>query len=124
MCEVLFADLAAATDDVRALSARKAKVQRLAQALRSLAPEERVAGAGYLAGAPRQRVLGVGWASLRDLPPPADEPRLTVAEVDATLDALARLGGAGSQAARRAALHGLFARATPAEQAFLRALIQ
>src|SRR5690242_15544265 len=83
---VLFAELAAATEDVRSVSGRLAKVERLAAALSSLAPEERVAGASYLAGTPRQRVLGVGWASLReDPPPPADEPTLTVAEVDAAL---------------------------------------
>jgi hypothetical protein len=68
---VLFAELAAATEDVRSLSGRKAKVARLAEALRGLDPGERLAGAGYLAGAPRQRVLGVGWASLRELPPEA-----------------------------------------------------
>ena len=62
---MLFAELAAATEDVRAVSGRQAKVERLAAALRALAPDERAAGAGYLAGAPRQRVLGVGWASLR-----------------------------------------------------------
>ena len=83
MSGVLFAELAAATEDVRALSGRQAKVERLAAALRALATEERAAGAGYLAGAPRQRVLGVGWASLKELPPPAAEPSLTVAEVDA-----------------------------------------
>ena len=33
----------------------------------------------YLAGELRQRQTGVGWASLRELPPPAAEPTLTVA---------------------------------------------
>src|SRR4051794_2463811 len=87
---VLFAALAAASEDVRAVSGRLAKVERIASALRELAPEERVAGAMYLAGAPRQRVLGVGWASLRDdPPPPAASPSLTVAEVDAALERVA-----------------------------------
>ena len=121
---VLFAELAAATEDVRGVSGRLAKVERLAAALRELAPEERVAGASYLAGTPRQRVLGVGWASLRDdPPPPASEPTLTVAEVDAVLASVAAMSGAGSVAARRAALNGLMARATASEQAFLRALV-
>src|SRR4051812_12204815 len=75
---VLFAELAAATEDVRAVPGRLAKVERIAVALRGLAPGERVAGASYLAGSPRQRVLGVGWASLREDPPPAAaEPALT-----------------------------------------------
>jgi ATP-dependent DNA ligase I len=121
---VLFADLAAATEDVRAEPGRNAKVERLAQALRALAPEERLAGTGYLAGAPRQRVLGVGWASLRELPPPAPDPSLTVAEVDATLDRLAGISGAGSQAARRAELAGLLSRATASEQRFLSAVVR
>ncbi len=120
---VLFADLAAATEDVRAAPGRKAKVERLATALRALAPGERVAGAGYLAGAPRQRVLGVGWASLRERPAPAETPTLSVAEVDAAFQALSLLSGPGSQGARRAALVAVFTRATASEQAFLGALI-
>jgi DNA ligase-1 len=123
MSVVLFAELAATTEDVRALSGRKAKVERLAAALWALAVEERAAGAGYLAGAPRQRVLGVGWASLKELPPAAAEPSLSVAEVDEAFEALAALSGAGSQAARRAALTALLSRATVSEQAFLRSLI-
>jgi DNA ligase-1 len=120
---MLFADLAAATEDVRAEPGRKAKVERLALALRGLAPEERRAGAGYLAGAPRQRVLGVGWAALREPPPPAPAPSLTVADVDAALDRLAAISGSGSQAARRAELAGLLSRATASEQAFLTAVV-
>nr|WP_270046013.1 ATP-dependent DNA ligase [Solirubrobacter ginsenosidimutans] len=120
---VLFAELAAATEDVRALSGRKDKVARLAAALASLDEGERAAGAGYLAGAPRQRVLGVGWASLKELPPPASVASLSVAEVDTAFDALAELSGPGSQGARRAALTALLARATESEQSYLRALI-
>jgi len=123
MSRVLFAELAAATEDVRSLSGRKAKVARLAEALRGLDEAEREAGAGYLAGAPRQRVLGVGWASLRELPPAADAPSLTVADVDGAFEALSALSGAGSQGARRAALAGLLGRATESEQGYLRALI-
>jgi DNA ligase-1 len=120
---VLFAALAAASEDVAAVSGRREKVERLAAALRELAPDEQAVGAGYLAGAPRQRVLGVGWAALREAPPPAGEATLTVAEVDAALAGLSLLAGTGSQAARRDALTALLARATAGEQAFLRALI-
>src|SRR4051812_37653235 len=123
MSGVLFAELAAATEDVRALPGRKAKVERLAAALRALAVPERAAGAGYLAGAPRQRVLGVGWASLKELPPAAAESSLSVAEVDEAFEALAAMRGTGSQAARREALTALLSRATESEQAFLRSLI-
>lgn len=120
---MLFADLAAATEDVRALSGRRDKVARLASALRLLDEDERVAGAGYLAGSPRQRVLGVGWASLKELPPPADLPTLSVAEVDRAFEELSGLSGAGSVAARRALLGSLLERATASEQALLRSLI-
>src|SRR4051794_35312450 len=121
---VLFAELAAATEDVRAVPGRLAKVSRLAEALGGLSPDERAAGAMYLAGSPRQRVLGVGWASLRDDPPPAAaSPTLTVAEVDAALEGVAAMSGAGSVTARRAALGALMARATESEQAFLRSLV-
>ncbi len=123
MSGMLFAELAAATEDVRSLSGRKAKVARLAEALRGLDEGERAAGAGYLAGAPRQRVLGVGWASLKELPPAAASPSLSVADVDTAFSALAELSGAGSVAARRAALASLLGRATESEQAYLRALI-
>jgi DNA ligase-1 len=123
MSRMLFAELAAAVEDVRALSGRKAKVARLASALQGLDAGEREAGAGFLAGAPRQRVLGVGWASLRELPAPAEAPSLTVAEVDGAFEALSALSGTGSQGARRAALAELLGRATESEQAYLRALI-
>ena len=120
---MLFAELAAATEDVRAVPGRKAKVERLAAALRELGPGERRAGTGYLSGAPRQRVLGVGWAALREPVAPALAPSLTVAEVDAALDRLAAMSGAGSVAARRAELGALLARATASEQEFLRAVV-
>ena len=70
-----------------------------------LDPAEVAAGSGYLAGELRQRQTGVGYASLRDLPPPADEPTLTVADVDAAIAEIAavarrRLAGPPAGAAR------------------------
>ncbi len=121
---MLFAELAAAVEDVRSESGRLAKVERIAAALRALDASERAAGAMMLAGSLRQRVLGVGWAALReDPPPPADDASLTVSEVDAALQAVAAISGAGSVAARRAALVALMGRATASEQEYLRALV-
>jgi len=125
---VLFADLAATSAAVAATSGRRAKIDLLAGCLRRLAAETReprvlAAGAAYLAGELRQRQTGVGYASLRDVPPPAAEPSLTVGEVDATLAALATVAGKGSQAERRRLVHGLFAAATAAEQHMLTGLI-
>ena len=77
----------------------------------------------YLSGVLPQGSIGIGWASLKDLPPPGQAPVLELVEVDAALRRIGAMAGAGSQAARRAALHDLFARVTAAEQDFLRSLL-
>ncbi|HZN20835.1 MAG TPA: ATP-dependent DNA ligase [Micromonosporaceae bacterium] len=121
---MLFADLAATSAAVAATSGRKAKIELLAGALRRLPPAEVAAGAAYLAGELRQRQIGVGWASLRDLPPAAPAPpTLSVADVDAALDAIGAEGGPGSQARRRERLRALYAAATEAEQRMLSGLV-
>ncbi|MEU4677001.1 ATP-dependent DNA ligase [Micromonospora sp. NPDC023737] len=117
-----FLDLAATSAAVAATSGRRAKVELLAGALRALDPAEVPAGAGWLAGELRQRQTGVGYASLRDLPPPTAEPTLTVAAVDAEIDRIAAVHGAGSQARRRALLGALYAAATAEEQRLLTGL--
>ncbi|MFG3707954.1 ATP-dependent DNA ligase [Micromonospora sp. NPDC047670] len=117
-----FIDLAATSAAVGATRARRAKVELLAGALRALDSDEVPAGAGWLAGELRQRQTGVGWASLRDLPPPAAEPTLTVAAVDAAIDEIAAVHGPGSQVRRRALLGALYAAATVEEQRLLTGL--
>ncbi|HEY0240018.1 MAG TPA: ATP-dependent DNA ligase, partial [Friedmanniella sp.] len=77
----------------------------------------------YLIGSLRQRRTGVGWRSLADPPAPAATATLTVAEVHETFDEIAALSGTGSVATRIAAVSSLFARATAAEQDFLRGLV-
>ena len=114
-----FLDLAATSAAVTATSGRRAKCELLAAALRQLAPDEIPAGSGYLAGELRQRQTGVGYASLRELPPPAEQPTLTVAAVDAAINEIASVQGAGSQARRRVLLGSLFAAATADEQRLL-----
>jgi DNA ligase-1 len=116
---VLFLDVAATSAAVSATSGRKAKIELLADALRRLEPDELVAGSAYLAGELRQRQTGVGYASLRDLPPPAAEPTLTVAAVDAAIAEISVVSGAGSQARRRDLLGALFGAATADEQRLL-----
>ena len=108
---------------VRDTSSRKAKIALLAACLADLGPAESAAGVAFLSGAPRQRQTGAGWAALRDLPPPAEQPELTVSEVDAALERLAALAGPGSRGARLQELERLLNRATGAEQTFLVALI-
>jgi DNA ligase-1 len=116
---VRFLDVAATSAAVSATSGRKAKVDLLADALRRLDPDELAAGSAYLAGELRQRQTGVGYASLRDRPPPASEATLTVAGVDAAIAEISVVAGAGSQARRRELLGALFAAATLDEQRLL-----
>ena len=120
---MLLQELAETSAAVGSTPARLGKVAALADALGRLAPAEAEAGVAYLSGELRQRQIGVGWAALRDVPPPAPAPTLTIAEVDAALERIGGLAGAGSQGARRAAVGELFARATESEQGFLRALL-
>jgi ATP-dependent DNA ligase I len=120
---MLLAELVEASNAVGATSSRLAKVERLAAVLASLAPDEVAAGVAFLSGELRQRQIGVGWATLRDLPPPAAQPTLTVAEADAAFGRIGALVGPGSQAARRTELTELFARATATESEFLRRLL-
>ena len=117
------AEIAAASEDVRSLSGRSAKVARLAACLAGLAPAEVPAAVAFLSGRLLQRQTGAGWASLRDLPPPSAAASLEVLEVDAAFARMAALTGAGSSGARRELLHGLFARATEPEQRLLRGLV-
>jgi ATP-dependent DNA ligase I len=120
---VLLHDLAGTSDAVAATSKRLAKIQHLADALRHLDADEVLAGVAFLSGELRQRQIGVGWAALRELPPPAAAPSLTVAEVDAAFERIGAQAGAGSQGERRRLLAELLRRATAGEQAFLRRLI-
>jgi DNA ligase 1 len=120
---VLFAELAATSDAVRETRSRKRKAELLGAALRQLGPGEIEAGVAFLSGELRQRRTGVGWAALREMASPAAEPSLSVAEVDEAFERISALAGPGSQGARREAVAALFARATAAEQAFLRGLV-
>jgi ATP-dependent DNA ligase I len=120
---VLLAELTATSRAVGETSARTTKVQRLAEALRRMAPGEVAIGVAYLSGELRQRQIGVGYRSLRELPAPAPEATLELTAVDGSCEAIGAMAGPGSQAARRDALAALFARATEPEQRYLVALL-
>jgi DNA ligase-1 len=78
----------------------------------------------YLAGALPHEPIRVGWAALRDLPPPARGPAVVeLAEVDAALRRIGAAAGPGSQRERRHELEALYARATEPEQRFLTSLL-
>lgn len=130
---MLLADVARASADVGATSARLAKTRIIADLLARAAHEDDPAlvaiVVSWLSGELPQRQIGVGWAALRALesaPVDADAPdiaRLTVSHVDATFTAIGGVSGTGSQARRAELLAGLFDAATDVEQAFLRRLL-
>jgi ATP-dependent DNA ligase I len=108
---------------VAATRSRKAKTEAIGALLAGAAPDEIAAAVAFLSGRLTQRQIGVGWAQLREPPPPADEPSLTVGEVDAAFEAIGAMSGPGSQAARRDALQALLGRADEDEQQFLTRLL-
>ena len=121
---MLLEEIARTSADVAATSARLGKVARIVDTLGRLDPEEVRTAVAYLSGELPQGTVGVGWAALRELPPPAAPPPvLELLEVDSAISRIAAVSGPGSQAARRAELDGLFARATELEQGFLVGLL-
>jgi DNA ligase-1 len=120
---MLLAELARASAAVAATSSRTAKTSLIAECLKQADPAEVPVAVAYLSGELRQRRTGLGYAALRDRPPPAAVPSLAVTDVDATFRAIAGVSGAGSLTRRRALLADLMRRATEEEQRFLIGLI-
>ena len=121
---MLFAEIARTSTDVAGTSSRLAKVARLAECLGHASPDEVAVAVAYLSGYLPQGTIGVGWAALRELPPPASPPPdLELLEVHEAVSRIAAISGPGSQAARRDALADLFGRATVGEHQFLRGLL-
>jgi len=94
--------VALASDDVAASSARLAKIARLADLLHEAEPAEVPILVAWLSGELTQRQIGVGWAALREVPPPAEVPTLTVAAVEERFEAIGSCAGRG--VVQRAAL--------------------
>ncbi|HEY3773940.1 MAG TPA: ATP-dependent DNA ligase [Solirubrobacteraceae bacterium] len=113
-----------ASDAVAATPKRSEKTAILASLLSQVSPVEAAICVGMLSGEPRQGRVGVGWATFRDLEvTSAEQPSLTIVEVDEAITAIAEATGPGSAASRRTLLAGLMARATEPERSFLRALL-
>jgi DNA ligase-1 len=122
---MLFADMASASERVRATRSRKEKVAALAEALGAAGRDELPIVASYLSGDLPQGRLGVGWGVLSSVDAPAAaEPSLTVSDVDSALDEIGAQSGPGSEAQRRELLTDLLSRATPDEQALLGGLVR
>jgi DNA ligase-1 len=119
----LLADLVAASRDVTETGARSRKVAILAEFLRRLDPREVPLAVGFLAGAPRQGRVGVGYSTVYavDLQP-APEPTLAVEDLDRAITEIQATTGSGSAAKRRQILGDLLGRATEDEAAFVKRL--
>jgi DNA ligase-1 len=120
----LLADVVTASRDVTDTSSRSRKVAILAELLARLEPGEVPLAVAFLAGAPRQGRVGVGYSTIyRIRPEPAAEPSLTIAELDSAIDHVQRMTGSGSAAGRRRILGELLDRATAEEADFVKHLV-
>jgi DNA ligase-1 len=120
---MLLRELAETSAAVTDTSGRLAKIELLASCLHKAEPADIPIVVAYLSGELRQRRTGLGYAALRDLPPPAESATLGLRDVDDEFAAIADLSGKGSAAARRARFTTLMGRATEAEQRLLAGLI-
>jgi DNA ligase-1 len=120
-------DVATASAEVGASSARLVKIARIADLLTRAGEDgdaRQVAViVSWLSGDLPQRQIGVGWAALRSLPPPAQGPTLAVDAVDAAFTEIGAVAGKGSQSIRAGLVADLFSAATDVEQTFLRRLL-
>jgi len=116
---VLLAELAEVSRAVGATPARLSKIEALASALRDASADEVPVVVAYLSGELPQRQIGVGWAALREAPPPAGAPSLTVHDVDEAFSRIGAVTGKGSAGERRLLIGELFRTATRDEQYFL-----
>ena len=117
---MLLSELVTTTDHVAATSSRLAKIDAIARLLDGADEGDIAALVGLLLAAPRQGRLGIGWRGLAALDiAHAEEPSLTIADVDHAFDELSTTSGAGSAGVRSDLLRGLASRATAAEWDFL-----
>ena len=117
---VLLDTLVTTAETVASTRSRLAKVDALAALLGRLEPDEIAPAVGFLVGKARQGRVGVGWRGLNGaMGAPAADPTLSVDDLDALLDRLAALSGAGSAGERTRALREFSERATAREQDFV-----
>jgi DNA ligase 1 len=114
-------ELASTSEQLGKTSKRTEKLKMLADRIANAPPSERGLVALYLSGSVAQAKLGVGYAQLGSLrgEPAAAAASLEVSELDASLEAIAAVRGAGSGSRRLDLLRGLLGRATALEQQFI-----
>ena len=120
---MLLHDIARTSTALAATSGRRAKIDLIADCLLRLHPDEVPVAVAYLSGNLPNGTIGLGWASLRDLPEPAASPSLELLDVDAAFGRIGAVAGKGSQALRRREVAELFARSTEPERRFLVGLL-
>ena len=122
---MLLIDVATTSADVGGSAARRAKITRIAELLSHAKSDPKLVAiiVSWLSGELPQRQIGVGWAALRSLPPPAPQSSLTVIGVDAAFAAIGAVSGKGSQLRRAELVAELLTSATETEQTFLRRLL-
>ena len=112
--------------DVSRTRARLRKIERLAECLRRLTPQDIVIGSSYLTGNLPQGRIGLGPAILRKVlegAAPVADASLSLEVVDGIFHEIAAATGAGSGKRREQILGRLFAGATVDEQRFLVRLV-
>jgi len=121
---MLLRDVVATSQRVAETARRLEKIDLLATLLKQLAGDEVGTVVAFLSGSTRQGRIGIGYATLRDAAATAaQEASLEIRDVDRTLESITSVQGRGSEQQKRALLQSLFARATAAEQAFLKGLL-
>ncbi|MDX1889003.1 ATP-dependent DNA ligase [Mycolicibacterium sp. 050158] len=124
---MLLLDVATTSAQVGAVSARSAKIGRIAELLAAAATEADrqliAVVVAWLSGELPQRQIGVGWAALRELPSAAAEASWTVSQVHAAFTEIGSVAGKGAQGRRSELLGAVFAACTEPEQTFLRRLL-
>ena len=119
----LLAEVVSASVKVTDSASRSRKVTLLADLLCRLEAAEVPIAVGFLTGVPRQGRVGVGYSTIYGIEAaPAEEPTLTIAELDAAIAEVLATTGGGSVARRREILEGLLARATEEEAGFVKRL--
>jgi DNA ligase 1 len=119
----LLVDLVSASKAVTETPARSRKVAILSEFLQRLEADEVPIAVGFLTGVPRQGRVGVGYSTIYGIrTSPAEEPTLSVGELDAAIASVLEIRGSGSAARRRELLEGVLGRATEAEAEFVKRL--
>jgi DNA ligase-1 len=119
----LLADVVTASRDVADTGSRSQKIAILSELLRRLEASEVPIAVGFLTGVPRQGRVGVGYSTIYGIAAgPAEEPSLTIADLDRAIAGVLASKGSGSAARRRQLLEELLNEATEPEAEFVKRL--